>query len=299
MRPLARTLALAGAVVLVLALWSCFVVIDVTEYGVLTRFGRVARVITEPGLRIKRPYPFETVTRLDRRLLAFKPATAEYLSQDKKNLVIHSLVTWRIADPERFLATVGTRAAAQERLADVVLTKLGAVVGSSPASALVSVDGLASQFNQVMTRLITRAHEPALADYGIDLVDVRLRQLTLPEQNRANVFARMQAERGKIALKYRSEGEREFKKVVAEAEHEKTRTLAEAYREAERAKGEGDAQAMRIYADAFGKNPQFYKFRRTLQAYERILDANTIVFLPADAEIFQILSSDRKPKAAR
>src|SRR5205823_4885722 len=85
----------------------------------LTRFGRVARVITEPGLRIKRPYPFETVTRLDRRLLTFKPATAEYLSQDKKNLVIHSLVTWRIADPERFLATVGTRATAQERLADV------------------------------------------------------------------------------------------------------------------------------------------------------------------------------------
>lgn len=299
MRPLARTLALAGAVVLVLALWSCLVVIDVTEYGVLTRFGRVIRIITEPGLRIKRPYPFETVTRLDRRLLTFKPATAEYLSQDKKNLVIHSLVTWRIADPERFLATVGTRATAQERLADVVLTKIGAVVGSSPSSALVSVDGLTSHFNQVMARITTQAHEPALADYGIDLVDIRLRQLSLPEQNRANVFARMQAERGKIAMKYRSEGEREFKKVVAEAEHEKTRILAEAYREAERTKGEGDAQAMRVYADAFGKNPQFYKFRRTLQAYEKILDANTTVFLPADAEIFQILSSNRKPKAAK
>ena len=299
MRPLTRTLALAGAVVLVLALWSCLVVIDVTEYGVLTRFGRVVRVITEPGLRIKRPYPFETVTRLDRRLLTFKPATAEYLSQDKKNLVIHSLVTWRIADPVRFLATAGTRATAQERLADVVLTKIGAVVGSSPSSALVSVDGHTSQFNQVMAQIIARAHERALADYGIDLVDIRLRQLGLPEQNRANVFARMQAERGKIAMKYRSEGEREFKKVVAEAEREKTRILAEAYREAERNKGEGDAQAMRIYADAFGKNPQFYKFRRTLQAYEKILDANTIVFLPADAEIFQILSSNRKPKAAK
>lgn len=299
MRPLTRTLALAGAVVLVLALWSCLVVIDVTEYGVLTRFGRVVRVITEPGLRIKRPYPFETVSRLDRRLLTFKPATAEYLSQDKKNLMIHSLVTWRIADPKRFLATVGTRATAQERLADVVLTKIGAVVGSSPSSALVSIDGHTSQFNQVMAQIIARAHERALADYGIDLVDIRLRQLGLPEQNRANVFARMQAERGKIAMKYRSEGEREFKKVVAEAEREKTRILAEAYREAERNKGEGDAQAMRIYADAFGKNPQFYKFRRTLQAYEKILDANTIVFLPADAEIFQILSSNRKPKAAK
>src|SRR5207247_426257 len=199
-RPLARTLALAGAVVLVLALWSCFVVIDVTEYGVLTRFGRVARVITEPGLRIKRPYPFETVTRLDRRLLAFKPATAEYLSQDKKNLVIHSLVTWRIADPERFLATVGTRAAAQERLADVVLTKLGAVVGSSPASALGSVDGLASQVHQVMTRLITRAHAPAHAP-GLR-EDPRRQHDRVPARGRGDLpdpQRRAQAQGGEVA----------------------------------------------------------------------------------------------------
>src|SRR5207249_768004 len=121
----------------------------------------------------------------------------------------------------------------------------------------------------------------------------------LPEQNRANVFARMQAERGKIAMKYRSEGEREFKKVVAEAEREKTRILAEAYREAERAKGAGDAEAMRIYAEAFGKNPQLYKFRRTLQAYEKILDGSTTVFLPADAEIFRMLGTDNAPRVGR
>ncbi len=293
MTPLRRTLAVSVALLLGLALWSSFMVVDVTEYAILTRLGRVVRVVREPGLGVKLPYPLERVIRLDRRLLTFKPGSAEYLSDDKKNLVIHSLVTWRIANPERFLATVGGRAAAQERVADLVLTKIGAVVGSHPASALVGVDGQASRFSQVMDRILTEARDRALADYGVDLVDVRLRQLGLPEQNRANVFARMQAERGKIAMKYRSEGEREFKKVVAQAEHEKTRTVAEAYREAERAKAEGDAQAMRIYAEAFGKNPQFYKFRRTLQAYEKILDANTTVFLPADAEIFQILNSRR------
>lgn len=299
MTALTRTLALAGGLLAALALWSCFVVVDVTEYGLFLRFGRVVRAVKEPGLRIKRPYPFETVVRLDKRLLTFKPATAEFLSEDKKNFVIHSLVTWRIADPERFLATTGGRATAERRLSDVVLTKIGAAVGSHPSSALVSVEGHASQLEQVMGQIVARARERAIADYGIDLVDIRLRQLNLPEQNRANVFARMQAERGKIAMKYRSEGEREFKKVVAEAEREKTRILAEAYREAERTKGEGDAQAMRIYAEAFARNPQLYKFRRTLQAYEKILDGNTTIFFPADSDVFRLLSGDAKPKAGK
>jgi modulator of FtsH protease HflC len=296
---LTRTLALAGGLLAALALWSCLVVVDVTQYGLVLRFGRVVDVVKAPGLRIKRPYPFETVVRLDRRLLSFKPATAEFLSQDKKNLVLHSLVTWRIADPERFLATTGGRPDAEQRLSDVVLTKLGAVVGSHPASALVSVDGRASRFEEVMGQVVAQARERAIADYGIDLVDVRLRQLSLPEQNRANVFARMQAERGKIAIKHRSEGEREFKKVAAEAERGKTRILAEAYREAERVKGEGDAQAMRIYAEAFAKNPQLYKFRRTLGAYEKILDGNTTLFLPADSDVYRLLSGDAKPKAGK
>jgi len=296
-RALVRTGLVVGALLLGLALLSCFVVVDVTEYGVFLRFGRVAGVARAPGLYLKRPYPFERVLRLDKRLLTFKPATAEFLSEDKKNLVLHTLVTWRIADPARFLATVGTRPVAQERLGDVVLTKVGAVVGGAPSSALISLDGHESEFERVMRRIVGQAQAEALTAYGIDLVDVRLRQLSLPEQNRANVFARMQAERGRIAMKYRSEGEREFKKVVAEADREKVQVTAEAYREAERTKAEGDAEAARIYAEAFGRNPQLYKFRRTLQVYDKILDANTTLFLPADADILQLLGAERKPAA--
>jgi modulator of FtsH protease HflC len=298
MRKLGRTIAVGSGILLALLLGSCFVAIDVTEYGVFMRFGRVVRIVAEPGLRLKRPYPFETVTRLDKRLLTFKPATAEYLTEDKKNLVVHSLVTWRIADPPKFLATVGARVAAEERLADMVLANIGAVVGSHPASALIAADGQRAEFERVIGQVVTEAHEAALATYGIALVDVRLRQLSLPEQNKANVFARMQAERGKIAVQYRSEGEREFKKVIAAAEREKTRIMAEAHREAEQTKGEGDAEATRIYAEAFSQNRQFYKFLRTLQAYEKFLDAHTTIFFPADAEIFHILNSNRVPKAA-
>jgi membrane protease subunit HflC len=296
-RTLPRTLTLVGAVVTVLAIWSCFVVIDVTEYGLVLRFGRVVRVIREPGLYLKAP--LDTVIRLDRRLLTFRPVTAEFLSEDKKNLVIHSLVTWRITDPERFLVTSGDRPSAERRLSDLVLTKIGSAVGSHPSTALVSIEGHPSQFEQVMGLIVAEARGHAIAQYGIDLVDIRLRQLSLPEQNRANVFERMRAERGKIAMKYRSEGEREFKKVVAEADREKMRILAEAYREAERTKGEGDAQAMRIYAEAFGKNPQLYKFRRTLQAYEKILGGKTTIFLPADADVFRLLGDEGTSKTGR
>jgi modulator of FtsH protease HflC len=293
-KALPRSLALVGAVVATLAIWSCFVVIDVTEYGLVLRFGRVDRVVREPGFYLKGP--LESVIRLDRRLLTFRPVTAEFLSEDKKNLVIHTLVTWRIADPERFLATTGDRPTAERWLSDLVLTKTGSAVGSHPSTALVSIEGHPSQFDQVMERIVAEARGHAIAQYGIDLVDIRLRQLSLPEQNRANVFERMRAERGKIAMKYRSEGEREFKKVVADADREKTRILAEAYREAERTKGEGDAQAMRIYAEAFAKNPQLYKFRRTLQAYEKILGGNTTIFLPADSEVFRLLGDEGKSK---
>jgi membrane protease subunit HflC len=296
MTPLRRTLLAAAVVVAALAAWSSLVVIDATEFGVVTRFGRVVGVATAPGLRFKWPAPFERVVRVDRRLLTFMPAPAEYLSEDRKNLVVHSLVTWRIADPVRYLATAGRRPLAQERLTDIVLAAVGNVIGSHPSSAVISVDGRMSRFAEVMRRILDDARPRILADYGIDLVDVRLRQLTLPEQNRSNVFARMQAERGKIAMKYRSEGEREFRKLVAAADRERTRILAEAYREAERLKAEGDAHAMQIYADAFGRGPQFYKFTRTLNAYEKILDGNTTIFLPADAEIFKIL--DGRPAGA-
>ncbi len=291
--------AALGTALLALALSACVAVVDVTEYGVVTRFGRVVRVVTEPGLVLKLPFPIDRVTRLDRRLLTFKPVTAEYLSEDKKNLIVHSLVTWRIVDPVRYLATVGERAAAERRLADLVLARIGGVLGRHSSTAPISLDPRRAGLERVSGEILAEARAAAQAAYGADIVDVRLRQLNLPEQNRANVFARMQAERGKIAMSFRSEGERESKKIVAEAEREKARITAEAYREAERTRAEGDAQAMRIYGEAFGRNRQFYKFLRTLQAYEKILDSNTTLFLPADADVLRVLKDERPPGAAR
>ena len=173
---LRRTLpALTAASVWALA--SSFFALDVTEYGLVTRFGRVVRVVAEPGLHVVAP--FDRVVRLDKRVLFFRPAPSEYLTIDKKNLGVESLVTWRIADPERFLAAFATQAAAEQRLSDVVLAEIGAVMGQYPASALISTDPAKSNYQAVSSEVVRRVAEFARPAYGIDVISVDIRRLSL------------------------------------------------------------------------------------------------------------------------
>jgi membrane protease subunit HflC len=282
-----RLLLLLGGALLVAALYGALFTVDVTRYGVVSRFGHIVRVADTPGLHFK--LPFERVLSVDRRLLYSKPAQAEYLTSDKKNVVVRSLALWRIADPKRFLETVGTRADAEVQLADVVLAELGAVLGNYPFASFVSAADGQSRFGTLVGEARSAVQAFALPAFGVEVVDLDLRQISLPEANQQSVFERMKAERGKIAKQFRSEGERDAKRMIAEADREKTRIAAEAYAQAARIKAEGEAQAMGIYADALERNPAFYKFLRTLQAYEKLLDDQTTLFLPADAELLAIL----------
>jgi membrane protease subunit HflC len=282
-----------------LALWvlggSLFIV-DVTEHALVTRFGDVVRVVKEPGLYMKAP--FDSVVRLDKRLTFSRPAPAEYLTVDKRNVVVESLATWRIADPERFLATLATRSNADVRLADIVLGEIGSVLGTQPATSLIAPDGNAQRFQTIVSEIRERVADFASSAYGIEILDVDLLHLTLPDQNREHVFERMKAERGKMAKEYRTAGELQARKIVAEADREKTHIEAEAYAQAQRLKGEGDAEASRIYAAAFNQNPAFYQFLRTLQAYGKFMDENTTLFLPGDAQVLRMLSPSARPHAA-
>jgi modulator of FtsH protease HflC len=282
-------LLLAGALLL-LAIYGALFTVDVTQYGVVSRFGHIVRVVDTPGLHFK--LPFERVLPVDRRLLYSRPEQAEYLTSDKKNVVVRSLALWRIADPKRFLATVRTRAGAEVQLADAVLAEVGAVLGNYPFASFVSAAEGESRFEALVGEVRGAVRAYALPAFGIEVVDLDVRQLYLPEANKQSVFERMKAERGKIAKQFRSEGERDAARMIAEANRDKARIAAEAYEEAARTKAAGDAEAMQIYADAFGRDPAFYKFLRTLQAYEKLLDDNTTLFLPADAEIFTILRED-------
>src|SRR6266705_1623847 len=290
---LRRTLPTLLAAFAVWALVSSFLALDITEYGLVTRFGRVVRVLAEPGLHVVAP--FDRVVRRDKRILFFRPALSEYLTIDKKNLGVDSLVTWRIADPVRFLAAVATPATGEQRLSDIILAEIGAVMGRYPASVLISTDPAKSNYQAIASEVVRRVADLARTAYGIDVVSVDIRGLHLPELNREHVFERMRAERAKIAKENRSAGELEAKRILAEADHEKIRIDSEAAGQAERIKAEADAEASRTYAAAFGQDPRFYQFLRTLRAYDKLLDDKTTLFLPADANVLRMLHFDTQP----
>lgn len=296
-RPTPHVAVVLGATALALGvLVESLFIVDVTQYGLVTRFGEVVRVVAQPGLHMKAP--FDSVVRLDRRLMFSRPAPAEYLTVDKRNVVVESLATWRIAEPERFLATLATRPNADVRLADIVLGEIGSVLGTHPAASLIAPDGDSERFQKIVSEIRERVAGFAHTAYGIEILDVELLHLTLPDQNREHVFERMKAERGKMAKEYRSAGELQARKIVAEADREKTRIEAEAYAQAQRLKGEGDAEASRTYAAAFSQSPAFYEFVRTLQAYGKFLDENTTLFLPGDAQVLRMLGPSARPHAA-
>ena len=290
-----KTMLLLGAAALIWAASTAFFTVDVTEYGVVSRFGRIVRILDQPGLYLKSP--LDRVLRLDRRLLYSRPAPAEYLTADKKNVVMRSLATWRIAEPERFLRTLRTRADAEERLADLILGEIGAVLGRYPFAALVSAGEGPGRFATVVADIAAAVAAEARPAFGIDVVDVDVRKLYLPEQNKKSVFERMKAERGRMATQFRSEGERDAQALIAKADAERTRLMAAGHEQGQRIRAEGEAQAIRVYAEAFGQAPEFYKFLRTLEAYRKFLDDKTTLFLPADAEILGLLQFDVAPPA--
>jgi modulator of FtsH protease HflC len=206
----------------VLLIWcggASVAVVDSTEHALVLRFGRIVRVIDAPGLALI--LPFDRVQRLDRRLLFFSPAPAEYLTLDKKNVVLQPLLAWRIAMPERFFSTVADRPSAEARLADVAQAEIGSVLGRYPFAALVS-DNAKEEGRQSPNAEIDAAVAGfARAVYGIEVAEIELRQLSLPNQNRQSVFERMRAERGRLAKRYRSEGELAAKRIIAEADRER------------------------------------------------------------------------------
>jgi modulator of FtsH protease HflC len=258
------------------------------QIAVVTQFGRPVRIVTAPGLHAK--WPWQSRLALDARLQSFNPMPSELLTRDKKNLVVDSYVMWRLGDPQRFLQAVVDRAGAESRLQDIVKSELSIALGNQDLSSLVSTRSEEVRMTSIMDEVTRRCAEAARQQYGIEVADVRIRRLNLPEENKESVFARMRAERERIARRYRAEGAQEATRIKAEADREKTRILARAYQQAETIKGEGDAQSMRIYAAAYNRDPHFYKMTRTLDAYRKFLNDKTTVVLSSDSELMRLLT---------
>jgi membrane protease subunit HflC len=277
--------ALAAAVLVLV--WRTFFTVQETEFMLITQFGRPLYTVTEAGLHMK--WAFQSATPFDRRLRVYNPRPSEFLTRDKKNIVVDSYVAWKIQDPDRFLQTVGDPVAAEMRLHDIVWSGLSAALGSHDLDSLVSAAGKAGT-QDLMDRLAELTDRAALGQYGINVVDVRIRRLNLPEQNKQSVYARMRAERERIARQYRAEGEEQALAIRADADRQKAEILSTAYKEAEKTRGEGDAESTRIYGQAYSKNPRFYKLLRTLEAYKKVLDDKTTAILSSDSELLRVLT---------
>ena len=266
-----------------------FFQVDTTEYVIVTQFGNPVRAITEPGLFAKLPDPAQSVIRLNNRLRLYTLPQAEFLTQDKKNIVVESYATWRVADPLLFLKSVKDAPGAEARLADILTSELGVALGTYDLSSLVTVQTADMQLPTMMEQLAANV-DRRTRQYGFTVTDVRLKLITYPEANQASVFQRMRAERERIARQLRSEGAEEAAKITAEAETQAATIRAEALRQAESIRGTADAEAIRIYAEAYGKDEEFYRFLRTLQSYGAFIDDGTTMILPADSELLQFLN---------
>ena len=258
--------------------------VDETRQVVILQFGEPVRIIKTPGLYFKLPAPLQVAQRFDDRLLEYDVAPEEILSKDKKSLIVDNYVRWRIIDPLLFLQTVQTEPIAKTRIDDIVYSELRRELGTHNMSEIIT------ESREIIMEKVTRESAIATKPYGIEVVDVRLKRVDLPQNNEQSIYRRMQAERIRQANKFRSEGEEESQKIKASTDKDKTIILATAYKEAEEVKGEGEAKAVDIYARAFSKDPDFYEFYRTLETYKIILDKKTTLVLPTNSKLFDILN---------
>jgi len=251
------------------------------EQVVVTEFGQPKRVIKTPGLHFKSP--LEKTRVFEDWLLDYDSTPEPIYTKDKKILVLDNYARWRIADPLLFLQALRTESEGLSRLDDIIFSEMRKELGQHTLSEIVSEN------REALMELVTQRSDEAARSYGIEVIDVRIKRADLPPENEAAVFDRMRAERAREALQYRSEGEEQALTIRAETDLEAAQILATAEEEAQRIRGAGDADALAIYAEAYNDGRKFYKFTRTLEAYEKALDSKTKVILPADGEFFKLL----------
>jgi modulator of FtsH protease HflC len=276
-------LTLVGILIVLLIIGgSPFFIVDVTQTAIVVQLGKPVRTVIEPGLQFKIPF-VQNVIYFDKRLLDYDTTSQDVITQDKKTILIDNFAKWRIKDPLKVYEAFQTQQAALGRLDDIIYSELRVELGKHDLAEIVS-----TARSKIMETVTTRANEKA-SPYGIEVDDVRIKRADLPEQNEKAVFTRMEAEREREAKRYRSEGAEEAQKIRSEAEKDREIILAEAYKTSQTAMGEGDAKAFRIYVNAYQKDVQFFEFMRTMDAYKKALDKETILVLSPDSEFLKYL----------
>lgn len=270
-------LAVAGAAILVFLQQSLFVV-NQTQQALVIQLGSPLDKVYRPGLNFKLPFIQNTVY-FEARILDYDARPAEALTSDLKSIVLDNYARWRIVDPLQFYRTMRTEANAQARIDAVIYSQIRAHVGRHTLTQVV-----ADERTAIMDS-VTKKASLQMKEFGIEIVDVRIKRTDLPAENQRAIFDRMRAERERQATQYRSEGEEQSTKIRSGADKEKALILAEAGKQGQILRGEGDAEAARIYAEAFSKSPEFFSFQRGLEALRKSLGENTRIILTPDSPL--------------
>jgi modulator of FtsH protease HflC len=264
-------------------------VVDETEQAIILQFGDPVAILREPGLSFKAPF-IQNVIKFDKRVLSSDAPPQEYLTADKKRLVVDHVTRWRIDDPLTFFKAVRTEAGARARLDDIVFSEL-----RRELATVNFLDVISEQREAIEERVAVSAYDNA-AEFGIFVLDVRTKRADLPREVEQSVFDRMRAERQRESALLRAEGEEQGNIIRAQADRNATVITAEGEQQAQALRGQGEADAIRIYAEALAQDPEFYSFSRRLQAYGAILNHGDRLVIPVDSEFFRyMLNKDLQP----
>lgn len=259
------------------------------EQAIVVQLGEPVRTVQEPGLYFKLPL-IQNVLYFDKRLLAYDASPREILTKDKQQLMIDNFSRWRIRDPLQFYRTVRNEAGGQSRLDDVIYSIVRENLGRHTLREIVN-----EKRSEVMAE-VTKESDVKARDYGIEVADVRIKRADLPEKNELNVFNRMRTERERLAKKFRAEGDEEARKIRSESDKQVQILTAEARKQADITRGQGDALAVKIFADAYGRDLEFYQLVRTLEAYRNSITEGTTLILSPNSEFFRYLKQLDRPK---
>ena len=256
--------------------------IDETEQGIILEFGRpVGSSITQPGLHFK--FPWRQLVKLEKRILEYDVEAREILSLDKRRIVVDNYARWKISDPLQFYKSVRTINGGLNRIDPIIYSELRVELGKHNLTEIVD------NRREAIMEIVTNEARKKLNEYGIDLVDVRIKRADLSVENEKAVYDRMIAERERQAKQFRSEGEQEALKIRAETDKDKAIILANAFKVSQEISGEGDAKALEIYASGYKSDPEFYNLTTTLDSYKKIIDNESKLILTTDSDFLKLL----------
>jgi len=275
-----------GGVIAIVILSSSMFTVHMTQNAVVLELSKPKEIITEPGLYFKIPF-LQKVRYFSKQLLDNDSNPTEVITKDKKNLLVDNFTMFKIVDPLKFLETVRGERSARARLDDIIYSELRVEIGTHDLHDVVT-----ETRDSIMAKVTNEANVKA-AEYGIEVVEVRIKRTDLPPEVANSIFNRMRTERERIAMEYRSEGKEEATKIRAETDKEKTILVAQAYKEEQIVRGEGDAQATKIYADAYSKDQKFYTFMRSMEAYKKSLKTDTTLLMSEDSDFLGFLNKSK------